>query len=110
MRTAYWIIGLLCLFISSCSSQNDEPEPTYNWWVLITVNMYEIGTDTNDLKWVKESRRDERYELNKTESYIKEQQAMYDGKRTYSEDYVYIYSYTYSKVDNIPVNASKTFP
>lgn len=103
MKKLFLILGLICLMLSSCSSQNDEPEPTYNWWVLITVNMYEIGSDVNDLTWIKETRHDERYELNKTESYIKEQQAMYDGKRTSDGEHIYIFAYTYRKVDYIPI-------
>lgn len=103
MKLAYWILGLLYLTVSSCSSQNDEPEPTYNWWVLITVNMYEIGSNINDLTWIKETRHDERYELNKTESYIKEQRAMYEGKRISDGEHIYIFNYTYNRVDYIPI-------
>lgn len=96
--------------VSSCSS-HDEPEPVYNWWVCISVNHYQIGADINDLTWIKETRHDERYELNKTESYIKEQQARYDGKKGLSSDgSLFVFSYSYKKIDYIPITSSKTFP
>lgn len=109
MKQLYIILGLLCLIVSSCSS-HDEPEPLYNWWVCISVNEYEIGVDVNDLTWIRESRHDERYELNKTESYLKEQQAKYDGKKGLSNGYLFVFSYSYKKIDYIPITSSETFP
>lgn len=102
MKKILLVLAIIIPFTISCTS--DEPEPTYNWWVLITCDQYKVGKDINDLIWVKETRHDERYELNKTESYIKEQQAKYDGKRGSIHDgYIHIFSYTYRKVDYIPV-------
>lgn len=104
MKKLLWLLmGLLCIAVSACGSE-DEPEPTYNWWVLISVNQYRIGSSIEDLYWVKETRHDERYELNKTESYIKEQQSKYEGRKASDGEYLYIFSYQYEKVDYIPAH------
>lgn len=102
MKKILLLLTVLIPLFVSCSS--DEPEPTYNWWVLITCDKYKVGKDMNDLTWIEETRHDERYEIDKTETYIKEQQAKYDGKRgSVIDGYVHIFSYRYKKIDNIPI-------
>lgn len=100
---ALFMSSLLCLMITACSSQ-EEPEPTYNWYVAISIDLYKYTTNSNELHWVKRIRKDERYELNKTESYIKEQKAKYDKMRVPEGNTVTKWSYTYKKVDYIPIN------
>ena len=55
MKTIYQIIGLLCLILTSCSSQEDEPDMSYKgpWRIMFDERVAYIHNDSEDLnKWI----------------------------------------------------------
>ena len=100
MKQKILLFAIISILLSACSS--DEPEPTYNWFVIISCDEYKYN-EAKELVRVREIRHDEKYVLNKTESYIKEECAKYDNVRIKDGDKVYIYSYYYRKVDSIKI-------
>lgn len=51
MKTIYQIIGLLCLILTSCSSQEDEPDMSYKgpWHIMFVERFAYIHNDSEEL-------------------------------------------------------------